>query len=105
MIYAILTIIFIAGLRVSLHDWKQTVRLFSEYRQAYKRGIHPSDFFIECTCGNCTAEELEEKKTDAYQDYINNLANNVSIQLHQSIFHSGITLIAIYIFIQLTLNP
>lgn len=104
MKHAALSLIFIAGLRISINDWKQTIKSYRQYREVLKRGFHPSDYLMGCSCGNCTPEELEDNKKDIYRNNINDLAKGVSIYLHQSIFHSGISLIVLYIIIQLTIN-
>lgn len=104
MKHTVLSIIFIAGIRISINDWKHTIESYKRYREALSRGFNPLDYAVGCSCGECAPEELEESKKDLYADYINNLAKNVSVQLHQSIFHSGISLMILYFIIQLTLN-
>jgi hypothetical protein len=100
----VLTLIFIAGLRVSIHDWKTTMHNFRYYRATYKKGFDPDSYYSSCTCGKCTPEEVEESKHKVHLSKVNNLAKNVSLQINQSIFHSGITLMVLYLIIQLIIN-
>lgn len=106
MIQAILTVLFLAGLRVCFSDWKATFKNYMHYRR--EALVDPeSGFFAQCSCGNCTPEEIEERKSAAikhHAHYVNNLAKSVSLQIHQTLFHSGITVLALYFIIQLTIN-